>query len=464
MGIDGTGSAMDTMTATGSGRPAPAPEGRTDAADARKPAGKVRWIVCAFLFAAVVLSYVDRLVLPTLKPELQARYGWSENGYADLAVWFQAGYGIAYLLFGRLIDRIGARAGYALAVALWTLGHVAHVFFTSTAGMLLARIPLAIGEAGTFPAAIAATNEWFPRKERALAIGIFNAGSNVGAILTPLVVPIIAVTLGWRWAFILTGILTLAWLAAWLAFYRRPRDKAGVSAEELAWIETDPVQPERPVKWRTLLRMRQTWAYMAGRFLIDPVWWTFLFWLPDFFNKQFGVKMLDFGPPLVAIYLMADIGSVAGGWASSRLMGRGWSLNRARKTTLFLASLCAVPIAFATHAPSMWVAVGLIGLACAGHQAFSANLFALPGDVLPRWMSGSAVGLGGLAGAAGGMLMAKFAGVILQTLGSFQPIFIVASLAYLIAFLVIHALLPGYRPAAADGDGNMPPLPAPAGP
>ena len=179
-----------------------------------KPSGKVRWIVCALLFAAVVLSYIDRLVLPTLKPDLQARYGWSESGYADLAIWFQAGYGIAYVAFGRLIDRIGARAGYALAVSLWTIGHVAHIFFTSTAGMLLARIPLAIGEAGTFPAAIAATNEWFPKKERALAIGIFNAGSNVGAILTPLVVPVIAVTLGWRWAFILTGLLTVIWLAA----------------------------------------------------------------------------------------------------------------------------------------------------------------------------------------------------------------------------------------------------------
>lgn len=413
-----------------------------------KPAGRVRWIVCALLFAAVVLSYVDRLVLPTLKPELQARYGWSESGYADLAIWFQAGYGLAYVIFGRLIDRVGARMGYALAVGLWTAGHMAHVLFTSTSGMLLARIPLAIGEAGTFPAAIAATNEWFPKRERALAIGIFNAGSNVGAILTPLMVPAIALAFGWRWAFILTGVLTVVWLAAWLAFYRRPRDKRGLTEQELAWIEADPVEPARPVRWRALLRLRQTWAYMLGRFLIDPVWWTFLFWLPDFFNKQFGVKMMDFGPPLIAVYILADIGSVLGGWASSRFIGRGWSVNRARKTAMFLAALCAVPIAAAPQAANLWIAVALIGLACAGHQGFSANLYALPGDTMPRWMTGSVVGLGGLAGAAGGMLMAKFAGIILETVGSYGPIFALASCAYLAALGAIHLILPRYQNAA----------------
>ncbi len=418
--------------------------------EVEKPRGRVRWIVCALLFAAVVLSYVDRLVLPTLKPDLQQRYGWSETGYADLAIWFQAAYGLSYLVFGRLIDRLGARIGYALAVALWTLGHVGHVFFTSTSGMILARIPLALGEAGTFPAAIAATNEWFPRRERALAIGIFNAGSNVGAILTPLLVPIIAVTMGWRWAFILTGLLTLIWLIVWLGFYRRPREHPRVTAEELAYIESEPVEPGRPVAWRTLLRQRQTWAYILGRFLIDPVWWTFLFWLPDFFNRQYGVTMLAFGPPLIAVYLLADVGSVAGGWFSSRLIGRGYSVNRARKTAMFACALCAVPIAFATQVPSMWWAVLMIGVACAGHQGFSANLYALPGDLLPRWATGSVVGLGGLSGAIGGMLMAKFAGRILETVGSYQPIFIVAACAYLGALAVIHLVVPRYAPVPPD--------------
>lgn len=424
-------------------RPSASPSGAT-------PGTRVRWVVCGLLFVAVVLSYVDRLVLPTLKPDLQARYGWSERGYADLAIWFQAGYGVAYVVFGRLIDRLGARIGYAVAMAIWTIGHVSHVFFTSTSGMLLARLPLAIGEAGTFPAAIAAANEWFPKRERALAIGIFNAGSNVGAIVTPLIVPLIAVTLGWRWAFILTGALSLPWLIVWLTFYRRPRDKPSVSPQELAWIEADPADVQRPARWATLFRHRQTWAYMLGRFLIDPVWWTFLFWLPDFFNRQFGVKMLDFGPPLIAVYLLADAGSVFGGYASSRLMGRGFSVNAARKTAMFAMACCALPIAFATYASSMWVAVALIGLACAGHQGFSANLYALPGDVFPRWMVGSVIGLGGLAGALGGMLMARFAGIILERVGSYGPIFLVASLSYLIALGVIHLILPRYHIATIE--------------
>lgn len=417
-----------------------------DAASAPSPpAGRVRWIVCALLFAAVVLSYVDRLVLPTLKPDLQARYHWSENGYANLAIWFQAAYGIAYVGFGRFVDRVGARIGYAVAVTIWTVGHLAHALFTTTAGMAWARIALAIGEAGTFPAALSAVNDWFPRRERALAIGIFNAGSNIGAIVTPLVVPVVAVTFGWRMAFIATGLLTLVWLAAWLAFYRSPDRHPRLGAEERAWIQAEPIEAQRAVPWRRILAQRQSWAYLAGRFLIDPVWWTFLFWLPDFFNRQYGITMLAFGPPLVAVYLLADVGSVGGGWLSSRLIGRGATVNRGRKTAMLVAALCAVPIAFATHVPGMWWAVGLIGLACAGHQAFSANLFALPGDLFPRGTAGSVVGLGGLAGAAGGMLMAKYAGVILQTVGSYGPIFAVASCAYLLALAVVHLLVPRYE-------------------
>lgn len=407
----------------------------------------VRWIVCALLFLAVVLSYVDRLVLPVLKPDLQVRYGWSEAGYADLAIWFQAVYGLSYVAFGRLVDRVGARTGYAIAVILWTVGHVAHIAFTSTRGMLIARIPLAMGEAGAFPAALAATNQWFPARERALAIGIFNAGSNVGAILTPLIVPFIAVAFGWRMAFVATGLLTFAWLIAWLAFYRAPRAHGLVNAAELAWIGSDPVEDVKPrrVPLSQLLRLRQTWAYIVGRFIIDPVWWTFLFWLPDFFSRRYHLKMTEFGPPLVAIYVLADIGSVSGGWFSSRLIGRGRSLGMARKAAMLCAALCAVPIAFAASAPGLWSAVVLIGLACAGHQAFSANLYALPGDLFPRHVAGSVIGLGGLGGALGGMLMAKFAGAILTSLGSFQPIFIAAAFAYLLALAIIHALLPRYE-------------------
>jgi ACS family hexuronate transporter-like MFS transporter len=415
-----------------------------------RPAGHVRWIVCGFLFLAVVLSYVDRLVIAVLKPELSATYHWSETGYADLVFWFQLSYGLAYVVAGRMIDRIGARIGYALAVTIWAAGHMLHATFTTTRGLIGARLLMALGEAGTFPAALAATNEWFPKRERALAIGIFNAGSNVGAIITPLAVPWIAAVFGWRMAFIATGVLTLLWVVGWLAYYRAPRQHPAVSEAERAWIESEPAEPARLVPFSRLLRMRQTWAYMLGRFMIDPVWWTFLFWLPDFFNKQFGVKMLDFGPPLVAIYLLADVGSVAGGWFSSKLLARGMTPNRARKTAMFVCALFALPIAVATHAPGMWSAVALIGLACACHQGFSANIYALPGDLFPRGMAGSVIGLGGLSGALGGMLMAKFAGTILQTMGSYQPVFLVAACTYLLALGVIHVLVPRYTPVSPD--------------
>jgi ACS family hexuronate transporter-like MFS transporter len=310
--------------------------------------------------------------------------------------------------------------------------------------MTWARIPMGLGESGAFPAAITATTEWFPKKERALAIGIFNAGSNVGAIIAPFLVPAITLLWGWQMAFILTGLLTVIWLAVWLIWYRRPREYAGISAGELAWIESDPQEPQRPVAWSTLLKTRQTWAYILGRFLIDPVWWTFLFWLPDFFAKRYGVNLKGFGPPLVAIYIMADVGSVLGGWRSSALLKRGVELGRARKIAMLTCAVFALPVAFAQYMPNMWLAVAIIALACACHQGFSANLFALPSDLFPRWASGSILGLGGLSGAIGGMLLAKYASIVLQTIGSYTPIFIFASVAYFFALLAVHLVVPRY--------------------
>ncbi|GGO95629.1 MFS transporter [Stakelama pacifica] len=414
-----------------------------------KPRGRIRWIVCALLFFAVVLSYMDRLVLPVLKPDLSARYHWSEDGYADLAAYFQLVYGIGYVFAGWAVDRLGARWGYAIAMAMWTFGHVLHTAFTSTSGMLIARVPLGLGEAATFPAALKSVSDWFPKRERAFAIGIFNAGSNVGAIITPLLVPwiVVGLGLGWRAAFFVTGALSIVWIAIWVAFYRTPREKKSVSAEEVAWIEADPMpEPTGKVRWAAMFRHRQTWAYMLGRFIIDPFWWTFLFWLPDFFSRRFDLNLSDFGPPLVVAYIMADVGSIAGGWGSSRLLARGRTTNKARKMAMFGAALCAVPIMFATEAPSLWIAVLLIGLALAGHQAFSANLYALPGDLFPRAMVGSVVGIGGLSGAIGGFLMAKSAGWILDSVGSFRPIFIAAGCAYLVALLVIHLVVPRWQP------------------
>jgi ACS family hexuronate transporter-like MFS transporter len=434
------------------------------AATGPSPHGHRRWLICALLFAAVVLSYVDRQVLSVLKPTLQKQYGWSETGYGDVVFWFQAAYGVGYLAFGRLVDRIGEKLGYALAVGVWTLGQLAQALVTSPLGFALVRLPLALGESGAFPSALAATAAWFPRRERALAIGLFNAGSNIGAIVTPLIVPAIVLALGWRAAFVFTGLLTVIWLAAWLRYYRRPRQMPGISAQELAYIETDPVEPKREVSWRTLLGARETWAYVLGRFLIDPVWWTFLFWLPDFFTRRFGVNMTAYGPPLIAIYTLADVGSILGGWGSSRLMRRGWSVGAARKAAMAACALVVVPVAFASLAPNLWVAVLLIALASAGHQGFSANVFALPADLFPRWAVGSVAGMGGLSGALGGMLMAKYASHILQTVGSYTPIFAVAGVAYFVALLTIHLLTPSYAPARLPGVAMTPenPVGAPA--
>jgi ACS family hexuronate transporter-like MFS transporter len=350
-----------------------------------------------------------------------------------------------------VVDRFGAKLGGAVAVTIWTISHMAHALVTSTRGFTLVRIPMGLGESGLFPCTLAAATEWFPQRERAFAIGIFNAGSNVGAILAPFLVPIITIAWGWRMAFILTGLFTVAWLVVWLIWYRSPRDYPGISKSELAYIESDPIEPQRLVAWSRLLRTRQTWAYMAGRFLVDPVWWTFLFWLPDFFAKRYGVDLKNYGPPLVTIYVLADIGSVLGGWGSSRLLKRGVALGRARKLAMLACAIAVTPVAFAMQASSMWIAVGLIGLACAAHQGFSANLYTIPSDLFPRWAAGSVVGLGGLAGAVGGMLMSAYASNVLQTLGSYTPIFIFASLAYLFALLVVHLIVPRYTPVKDFG-------------
>lgn len=411
-------------------------------------AGYVRWLVCALLFAIVALNYTDRQVLSVLKPTLQKAYGWSEVGYGDVVFWFQAAYGLGYVAFGRIVDRFGAKVGGTIAVTIWTISHMAHALVTGTTGFTWVRIPMGLGESGLFPCTLAATTEWFPRRERALAIGIFNAGSNVGAILAPFIVPIITIALGWQMAFILTGLLTAAWLVVWLAWYRRPREMAPLSRAELTYIESDPQQAQRPVAWSKLLATRQTWAYMAGRFIIDPVWWTFLFWLPDFFAKRYGVDLKDYGPPLVVIYVMADIGSVLGGWRSSNLLKRGTNLGRARKMAMLTCALFALPVAGAMYAANLWLAVLVIGLACGCHQSFSANLYALPSDLFPRWAAGSIVGLGGLSGALGGMLMSKYAANVLQSVGSYTPIFLFASVAYLLALLVVHLIVPRYAPAA----------------
>lgn len=416
-----------------------------------KPRGRVRWMICGLLFAAVVLSYIDRLVLGVLKPQLEDLYGWTNSGYGDVTGYFQVFYGLGFLAFGWLIDRIGPRMGYLLAMGSWTVGHFAQTLVTSTTGFVLVRIPLALGEAGTFPSALAAVSQWFPKKERALAIGIFNAGANVGAIVTPLIVSflVVGLMLDWRWAFIITGLFNLVWLVAWLRYYRKPADHPRLTSDERAWIESEPAEDAGRATFRQVLRHRQTWAYMSGRFLIDPVWWTFLFWLPDFFSKTYGYDLKSFGPPLVAIYILADVGAIAGGWYSSKLLRDGVDTGRARKRAMFACALFAVPVVFAAQASNIWIAVTLIGLACAAHQGFSTNLFALPGDLFPRYAQGTLIGLGGFAGAVGGFIASKSLGVLLDQVGSYQPFFIACGFAYLLALLVTHLLNRRYAEVTA---------------
>jgi ACS family hexuronate transporter-like MFS transporter len=416
--------------------------------------GRYRWVICALLFAATSINYVDRQIIGVLKPTLQLEFGWTESSYGDVVFWFQAAYALGYLGFGRVIDKIGARLGYAAVVVLWTAAHTAHALVSSVGGFIAVRFALGLGESGNFPASLKAIAEWFPKQERALATGIFVAGSNLGAIITPLIVPFITYRWGWRAAFIVTGSFSLIWLVLWLKIYRRPQEHPGLSAGELAFIDSDssanpdPAGTVTKVTWQRLLRIPETWAYALARFLIDPIWWMFLFWLPDFFAKRYNLDLEHFGPPLIVVYLVSDVGSISGGWLSSRLIRLGYTVNRARKLTMLLASVLVMPVMFAMHADNLWLAVAIVGVATAGHQAFSATLYTFPSDVFPRQAVGTVVGIGGTAGAIGGMLMAKYAGWVLDGIGSYTPIFIVAATVYILALSVLHTLSPRLRPVA----------------
>jgi len=410
--------------------------------------GRYRWRICALLFAATTLNYVDRQVLGVLAPDLTERFGWTELEYSRIVVAFQAAYAIGLVSAGALIDKLGTRLGYALAICVWSVAAMSHAIAGSVAGFAAARFLLGLGEAGNFPAAIKTVAEWFPRRERAFATGIFNSGSNVGAILAPLAVPIVAVTWGWQAAFLFTGVLSAIWLVTWLTMYRTPTEHPKLSSEELNYIRVDPDEPAACLPWAQLLRHRQAWAFVVAKFLTDPIWWFFLFWLPKFLNSEFGLTLTGLGPPLIAIYLLADVGSIGGGWLAGRFIKRGWSVNRARKGAMLVCALAVVPIVFASSATSLWVAVALIGLATAGHQGWSANVFTLTSDMFPRYAVASVVGLGGLAGAVGGMLISTFTGFLLDATGSYVPVFLMAGSAYLVALLAVHLLVPRLEPAA----------------
>lgn len=416
---------------------------------ARHLATHFRWVICAVLFFGMTKNYMDRQVIGVLKMTLQHDQQWSEIDYGNLIFAFQMAYAIGLVAAGWFIDRVGTRLGYALAVVFWSLAAMAQGLVTGKAGFLAARFILGLNEAAVFPASLKATAEWFPKKERALATGIFNAGTNVGAVLTPLVVPWITVHLGWRWAFVLVGSLGLFWLVIWLRTYRRPEEHPQCSPEELAYIRSDgPEETRERVHWLRLLKFRQTWAFALGKFVTDPVWWFYLFWIPDFLQRKHGLALMEVGLPILVIYLIADAGSVLGGWMSSALIARGSALNAARKIPLLICAVAVIPIVFASRVQGTWSAVFLIGLAAAAHQGFSANLLTLPSDMFPANAVGSVVGFGGMAGAASGMIAAKVVSYILQWTHSYAIPFVIAGFTYLVAMIVIQALAPKLKPVA----------------
>ena len=432
-------------------RNAPATDASESIADvAASRVGRYRWVICGLLFAATAINYIDRQMISVLKPTLSVELGWTETDYANIVFWFQTAYAIGYLGFGKVVDAIGARFGYAIAVVIWTIAHVAHGGVHSVTQFAMARFGLGIGESGNFPGGVKAVADWFPAKERALAIGIFNAGANVGAICTPLLLWAMVPVFGWRMTFVLTGAFGIVWLIAWLAIYRdNPRDHRKVGADEVAYIEQDPADPPVDTRglWMKLLKKRETWAYALGKFFIDPIWWFYLFWLPGYLGKQYNLNLTSWDTPQAAIaialiYLISDVGSIAGGWLSSRMMASGATPNRARKLTMLVCACFVLPVMFATSVGNLWISVAIIGVAAAAHQAFSANLYTLPSDLFPRYAVGSVIGIGGTVGAVGGMFFSKYVGYVLDALGSYTPLFVVAGGAYFLALLSIQLLSP----------------------
>jgi len=407
----------------------------------------IRWVVVALLFFATVINYVDRAVLGILKPVLEIELGWSQVDYGWIVTAFQVAYAAGYVLGGRLFDQIGVRLGYLLAVTVWSVAEVVHAFVRSVTGFSLARAGLGIAEGGNFPAAIKTVTEWFPKQQRAFATGLFNAGSNIGAVLCPLAVPWLAHLWGWQSAFLATGGLGFLWVAVWLAIYRAPGRHPLVSPDELAYIRSDPPDPPVKIPWSALLRHRQTWVFMVGMVMSSPIWWFYIYWIPDFLNKQYHLELTQSSGPLVVIFLVADCGGIAGGWLSSMLIGRGWSVNASRKLTLLICGLCVVPVFFTPLVSSLWVSVALVALAASAHCGFAANLFTLVSDTVPQQVVSSVVGIGGMAGSIGGIVFAQAVSRILQATGNNYMIpFAIASMSYLVALAIMHLLLPRLEP------------------
>jgi ACS family hexuronate transporter-like MFS transporter len=426
-----------------------------------KSIGKYRWTICALIFFATTINYLDRTVISYVKPYMAAAFQWDAAeeaaNYANIEMVFKLTYALGMIFAGRIVDKLGTKIGYAASTFLWSVAAVAHAFANGALGFSIARGFLGVTEAGNFPAAIKATAEWFPKKERAFATGIFNSGTNVGAIIVPLSVPFIAESLGWKWAFILTGMLGFVWLIFWFIFYEIPSKQQRLSKAELEYIHSDTVndKPEstEKVSWFQLLRFRQTWAFAIGKFLTDPVWWFYLFWLPDFLRKEYHLTSgAEIGVPSAIVYIIASIGSIAGGWLPMKFINMGWPVFRARKTSMLIYALCVTPIVFAQVLGSlnMWLAVLVIGIAASAHQAWSANIFTTVSDMFPKKATASVTGIGGMFGGLGGILLVllvqKNMFVYYESIGNIQAgyfiMFLICGGAYLLGWTIMHVLVP----------------------
>ncbi len=411
-----------------------------------QPGGRRRWLICALIFFATTINYMDRTVLGLLAPFLQTKFGWNEAQYGYIVTAFQAAYAVGLLFMGPLIDRVGSRIGYAIAIAIWSVSAMAHALARSVLTFGIARFGLGFGESGNFPSALKAVAEWFPKKERAFATGIFNCGTNVGATLAPLIVPWIAVHFGWQYAFLLTGVFSAIWIVCWLTIYRKPEDDPKLSRSELEYIQSDPNEPVARVPWSRILAHRQAWAIIIAKFLTDPVWWFFLFWLPKFLSSVYHMTLTGFALPLIIIYNGATVGSIFGGWLAARFIKAGWTVNRARKVTMLICALAVVPVITAAGLHSLWGSVALISLAVAGHQGWSCNLLTMPSDMFPKNAVASMASLGTFGGATSGAMIATAAGLVLKATGSYVPLFVFAGSAYLVALVIVHAIIPRLEP------------------
>jgi ACS family hexuronate transporter-like MFS transporter len=413
--------------------------------------GKYRWTICALVFFATTVNYLDRQVIGILKPILESDLGIGEAEYGYIVMAFQAAYAVGMLLMGRFIDWLGTKLGYAFAFIGWSLAAIAHAFAKGSFGFGVARAALGITEAGNFPAAIKTIAEWFPKKERALATGIFNSGTNVGAILAPILVPWLAINWGWEMAFIATGAIGLVWLIFWFIYYEIPEKQKRLKEPELKYIQSDQEESaSEKIPWGVLLKYRQTWAFFVGKFLTDPIWWFYLFWIPAWLADVRGLNIKEFGLPLVVIYTATTVGSIFGGWLSSTLIKRGWPVWRARAGAMLVFALLVVPIMFAqAEGIGFWGAITLISLAAASHQAWSANIFTTVSDMFPKKLVASVTGIGGFAGAIGGMFIAGFAGNILEFWegkgnieAGYFTLFIISGSAYIVAWILFNLIAP----------------------